>query len=85
MFDERLHLRPAQTNLRMRHSGSSAESDTMDLASYVEFQNSFKVVLKYHKMALRAIKGFWKSLLSKEVAVATLETNLRRIESLNDQ
>ena len=76
---------PAQTNLRMRQSVASTENDTMDLASYVDFQNSFKVVLEYHRMALRAVKFFWKSLLAKEVASGTLDANLRRIESLIEQ
>eukprot|EP00899_Mesostigma_viride_P008503 jgi/Mesvir1/17654/Mv08869-RA.2 len=50
----------------------------MDFASYIEFMNSFKVVLSDHKSVLKSVRNFWKALLRDEVAFASLRRLLEQ-------
>ena len=62
----------------------SAESG-MDLASYVEFQNSFKVLIRSHKAVLKANRNFWFGLLHQDIKLSRLTHGLRRIDTLTQR
>jgi hypothetical protein len=54
---------------RKQRSGTEQAGDSaMDLVSYVEFQNNYRALLQSHMSALKAIRGFWRELLKKDVS-----------------
>eukprot|EP00899_Mesostigma_viride_P003556 jgi/Mesvir1/13200/Mv06160-RA.2 len=65
-----------QTFVRAKERARSTDdvpgSTSMDFASYIEFMNSFKVVLADHKSVLKSVRNFWKALLRDEVVFAQL-------------
>ncbi len=61
-------------------AGGSAGKGAMDLASYVEFQRSHRLVTRAHKEALVAVRAFWGLLLHADVSYVKLSKALDRIE-----
>ena len=51
------------------------------MSQYVEFQSSFRTLLKYHRGAMRANRSFWRLLLSREIKMSTLLSSLSAIKS----
>ena len=72
------HQRCCETSISRELSPSSQ-------ASYVEFQNSFKVLIRSHKAVLKANRNFWFSLLHQEVKLQRLVAGLRRIDNLTSR
>eukprot|EP00899_Mesostigma_viride_P020688 jgi/Mesvir1/28620/Mv01030-RA.1 len=63
---------------RARGTDDVLGTSSMDFASYIEFMNSFKVVLMDHKSVLKSVRNFWKALLRDEVAFASLRRLLEQ-------
>eukprot|EP00899_Mesostigma_viride_P011837 jgi/Mesvir1/20654/Mv14872-RA.2 len=56
-----------------RESNKKTDDDVggdaaMDLVSYLEFSNNLKVAVAAHKLALKALRDFWRVLLKSELA-----------------
>lgn len=55
----------------------------MDIVSYVEFQNNFKIAIHAHKATLRSLRSFWRlviSLQDDELPVYELVRHFHRID-----
>ncbi|WIA37851.1 hypothetical protein OEZ86_014704 [Tetradesmus obliquus] len=76
-----IFVRDQQQAARLQqHSGSNVES-ALDLVGYVEFQHSYRQVLKAHKTALYAQRSFWKVLLHSNVSFSAVVKAFRHIEA----
>ncbi|WIA17635.1 hypothetical protein OEZ85_014441 [Tetradesmus obliquus] len=76
-----IFVRDQQQAARLQqHSGSNMES-ALDLVGYVEFQHSYRQVLKAHKTALYAQRSFWKVLLHSNVSFSAVVKAFRHIEA----
>ncbi|CAG9466689.1 unnamed protein product [Pedinophyceae sp. YPF-701] len=71
-----LFVRDRETKQRDKGGGAGA---TMDLVSYVEFQNNFTNLLAWHTGALQSVRNFWRNLLRTDLTFRTLS---RSFESL---
>lgn len=54
--------------------------NTMDMASYAEFQRQFKGLKEAHTAVLLAIRSFWQLLTRHEVGYVTLVTHFKKME-----
>lgn len=61
-----LYLLNKANQQRVRLGDGSENS--MDLMGYVEFQNSYKALVRIHKRTLRASRTFWSVFLHHEVS-----------------
>lgn len=56
--------------------------NTMDMASYAEFQRQFKGLREAHKAVLFAFRAFWQSLVRHDVGYVTLVDHFKKVERL---
>lgn len=54
--------------------------NTMDMASYAEFQRQFKGLREAHKAVLFAIRAFWQVLTRHDVKYVTLVNHFKKVE-----
>ena len=64
---------------RMAHENTD---NTMDMASYAEFQRQFKGLREAHKAVLFAFRAFWQSLVKHDVDYVTLVNHFKKVERL---
>lgn len=62
----KLHIFVRNVEEKTKASHKSGDG-AMDLISYVEFQQNFKILLSAHTAALKAIRHFWRELLRGDV------------------
>eukprot|EP00002_Diphylleia_rotans_P039499 TRINITY_DN9175_c0_g1_i1.p1 TRINITY_DN9175_c0_g1~~TRINITY_DN9175_c0_g1_i1.p1 ORF type:complete len:1966 (-),score=384.65 TRINITY_DN9175_c0_g1_i1:1331-7228(-) len=62
-IDIRFIVYRSSKELDQQRQSDSTGTNSMDLASYIEFQNSYKEARKYHSEALKSIRRFWTLLL----------------------
>jgi PAS domain S-box-containing protein len=78
--DDRFFLFRKDSELRQQQQSQSLGGEEwMDLVSYIEFQNNFRQARRFHKKALKQIRGFWRMLLSDNVDIAELPTAFKFI------
>lgn len=58
--------------------------NTMDMASYAEFQRQFKVLKEAHRQALFNIRSFWQLLTRHEVKYTSLVNNFAKMRHSQD-
>lgn len=54
--------------------------NTMDMASYAEFQRQFKGLKEAHKAVLLAIRSFWQVLIKQDVTYVALVNHFKKVE-----
>ena len=54
--------------------------NTMDMASYAEFQRQFKGLKEAHKAVLLAIRSFWQVLTRHDVTYGSLVDHFKKVE-----
>ena len=62
---------------RMAHENSD---NTMDMASYAEFQRQFIGLKEAHKAVLFAIRAFWQQLVKTDVTYVALVAHFQKVE-----
>lgn len=58
--------------------------NTMDMASYAEFQRQFKVLREAHRQALTNIKLFWQVLTRHDIKYTVLVNNFAKMRHSQD-
>lgn len=64
---------------RMAHENSD---NTMDMASYAEFQRQFRSLKEAHKAVLFAFRAFWQTLVKHDVTYVALVNHFKTVEEL---
>lgn len=54
--------------------------NTMDMASYAEFQRQFKGLKEAHRQVLYAVRGFWQILTRHDVQYLTLAQQFNKVD-----
>eukprot|EP00898_Chlorokybus_atmophyticus_P005871 jgi/Chlat1/6285/Chrsp44S05780 len=72
--------------VRDRERKHSAQSEStgeasMDLVSYVEFQNNYNLSLASHRLALKATRRFWRVVIGHDVTFRALSSAFNNIDS----
>lgn len=65
---------------KQKAQGEAAGEGAMDLVSYVEFQNSFALLLRGHRAALRSNRRFWRLLVKTETSFSALSEAFRSMD-----
>ena len=78
--DLRYQLYMCEQDKLARMSNDHNAETSMDMVSYVEFQNHYKMVMNNHKKALNAVRNFWQLLLRHDVKFASIVRAFSRID-----
>lgn len=66
--------------MEMERMAQENNDNTMDMASYAEFQRQFKGLKEAHKQVLYAIRAFWQVLTRYDIKYVTLVHHFKQVE-----
>eukprot|EP00899_Mesostigma_viride_P012075 jgi/Mesvir1/20869/Mv07951-RA.1 len=68
-------------DLEKKGADAGNEESAMDMATYMEFMNQFKLVLGTHKKALKAMRFLWKRLMSENASFRSIQRCMSAIHA----
>ena len=66
--------------MEVERMAAQDNDNTMDMASYAEFQRQFKGLKEAHRQVLFAIRAFWQSLTRSDIKYTTLVGHFSKVD-----